>query len=219
MFLILILAGSFSVKQEALSYASGDEIGTGRIYSSCILKDSQCNQLGNAINYSLKVFLAMILWMVSPVGLLFFLASGVLLSKRSSKLKRAIGWILQILALFVWISFMTILFILFIDSVTWNAFRFGGTFLDTAIVSGMAFFIVMFIYALYEMNIERQGNVFSENNGIFGDKMDKKSSVNGGNDHCAWIDKIGLGEIKNKVRRKVKDGLKEIIDDEIERRL
>jgi hypothetical protein len=90
-------------------------------------------------------------------------------------------------------------------------------FLDTEIASGMVFFVVMFIFALYEKSIE-----YSADRAGSGGKRNKNEADGnrGGKSHegikIAGIEFTGL---KDKVRRKVKDGLKEIIDDEIERRL
>jgi len=222
MLMILILVGSFSVKQEALSYGN-DFSGAGRgIYAGCNTPFYSCNQVEGAINYSLRIFFALILWMLSPVGILFFLGSGSLVSRRTSKLKRVFSWIAQLLALVIWLSFMILLMIVYLDSITLNVLGLGGGLLDTAIASGMAFFVVMFIFALYEKSIEYGSGKTSG----FGKKKKDETEENrsgNGNEKKGWEGaKIAGAEFvgfKDKVRRKIKEGLKEIVDDEIERRL
>jgi len=101
MFMILVLVGSFSVKQEALSYGNDDYSGAGgAAYGTCnylfIMQPIwRCDQL-----FSQDLFCA-VAWMISPVGIIFFWSLR-LISKKTSKLKRSISWIGQILALFIW---------------------------------------------------------------------------------------------------------------------
>jgi len=225
MFMILVLVGLFSIKQEALSYGSDDYSGAiGGIYTACNTPFHTCNQSEGVINYSLRIFLVLLLWMISPVGIIFFWSTSALISKRTSRLKRALSWIGQILAILIWASLMTILMLLYLDSVTINAFGLGGIFLDTEIASGMVFFVVMFIFALYEKSIEynidfskEKGSRKKNNNEA--EKNSNKAGVANGSSDSLKIDSLEFAGLKNKVRRKIKDGLKEIVDDEIERRL
>jgi uncharacterized membrane protein len=218
MFMILVLVGSFSVKQEALSYGNDDYSGAGgAVYGTCNHPFYSCSQFEGAINYSLRIFFVLMLWMISPVGIIFFWSTGGLISKNTSKLKRSISWIGQILALFIWASFMTILLLLYLDSVTINAFGLGGMFLDTEIASGMVFFVVMFIFALYEKSIEYSADRAGA--GAKRKKNEAEEDRGGKGRESIKIAGIEFTGLKDKVRRKVKDGLKEIIDDEIERRL
>lgn len=229
MFVILVLAGLFSIKQEALSYSNDYVLrAESGILANCTPQDNNCNQAANLINYTFRIFLALILWTVSPAGIMFFLASGTLISRKSSKLKRALAWIVQILALFVWMSFMTLLLLAFLDSVTLNVFGLGGNLLDTAIVSGMVFFVVLFLFSLYEKKIQDSvdfGKINSKPRPRLYEKKeetdqtnDTKGPVRDGFEKIKDFSKDFTG-IKDKIRRKAKDTLKEIIDDEIERRL
>lgn len=224
MLMILVLAGSFSIKQEALSYGSDDYSNSGSgVYAECNTPFYTCNQVESAINYSIRIFFALILWTLSPVGILFFLGSGSLVSRKTSKIKRGFSWIAQILALVIWLSFMTLLLIVYLDSVTLNVLGLQGSLLDTAIASGMAFFVVMFIFALYERSIEYG----MDSGGGSGSRKKKKDETEDQSENVnekksrEGIKIVGAEFVgfKDKVRRKIKDGLKEIVDDEIERRL
>ncbi|MCK5123296.1 MAG: hypothetical protein KAQ87_04095 [Candidatus Pacebacteria bacterium] len=150
----------------------------------------------------LVIFLALFLWAVSPVGILFFSSVRILFSKSSSMLKRRLAWVAQIIAFLTWSSVMFLLLIIYIDSVSYKILNLGGDVLNLAIISGCAFFIVMILVVFIEKMI-CSGDV--------------KKSKN--NDNKINSKKIKSGGIKQKVRRKLKDNLKEIIDDEIERRL
>lgn len=225
MIMILALVGSFSIKQEALSYGNDGYSGAGSgIYADCSSPFYKCSQLESITNYSTRIFFALILWTLTPAGLLFFLASSILVTPKTSKLKRGLAWIGQISAILIWASFMTILLLAHLDSVTLNAFGLGGRFLDTAIASGMAFFVVMFILVLFEKSVEYGMNVSGGNDGR--KKTKSRTETESGNKEkekraqdsikIAGMEFLGL---KDKIRRKLKDGLKEIVDDEIERRL
>lgn len=224
MLMILVLVGSFSIKQEALSYGDYDYSNSGGSYSSCSSPFKACNPFESIINYSLSTFYMLILWMVSPVGIIFFWSSISLISKRTSKIKRGLAWIGQVFALIVWLSFMLLLLVAYLDSVTINAFGLGGKILDTVIASGMVFFVVMFVFALYEKSVEygmdrgggREGGnkIKPEIEKDRGKNENEKKGPEG--IKTAGIRLIGL---KDRIRRKIKDELKEIVDDEIERRL
>jgi len=156
---------------------------------------------------ALFIFLMLILWFISPVGILFFLASKVLFSKEASALKRKIAWIVQSIAFLTWVSLMTIMLIVFLDSVSYNILSFRSAILDFAITSGFAFLFIMAI-----VNNEAEKNGKKENA-----KRNSSESKTGNNAKIANV-KTGSG-IKTKIRGKIKEDLKEIVNDEIDKRL
>ena len=158
----------------------------------------ECEGIKFFLSVILVMFLALLLWAVSPMGILFFLSVRILFSKSSSALKRKLAWIAQIFAFLTWGSIMFLLLIIYADSISYRILNLGGDILNLAIISGCAFFIVMILVIFIEKMI-----CYSDNNKKF--IKNKKSSNN--------------RSVKQKIRRKIKDNLKEIVDDEIERRL
>jgi len=165
---------------------------------------------------ALFIFLMLILWFISPVGILFFLASKVLFSKEASALKRKIAWIVQSIAFLTWVSLMTIMLIVFLDSVSYNILSFRSAILDFAITSGFAFLFIMLAVCVMEkkaiVNNEAEKNGKKENA-----KRNSSESKTGNNAKIANV-KTGSG-IKTKIRGKIKEDLKEIVNDEIDKRL
>jgi len=169
------------------------------------------------------VFLALILWIVSPVGILFFLSAKTLLSKSSSGLKRKFAWVAQIIAFLTWTSAMFLLFVIYADSISYKVLNLGGDALNLAIISGLAFFIVMILMVFVEKRICRcDNNQFNKNkkrkNGN-GDNEESKSNskkTKKCNDSIKFAG-IEFGGTKRKVKRKIKEEIKEIINDRIDR--
>lgn len=179
---------------------------------------------------TLIMFLALFVWFVSPAGILFFGSAKMLFSPKSSLWKKKIAWILQGVSFLIWLSFMSILFIVYLDSVWYNIFNLGGNTLDLAISSGIGFAFIMFLAVAVEKRIVKRKNAkrYETNN----DKSDiyeksekqeyekeKKSPGNKKKNDTIKIAGIEFGGIKEKIRKKIKEDLKEIIDEEIERRL
>ncbi len=163
----------------------------------------------------LFIFLMLILWLISPVGILFFLASKTLFSREASVLKRKVAWIVQGVAFLVWTSLMTIMLIIYLDSISYNILSLRSAILDFAITSGFAFLFIMLVVCVMEKKVIVNNK--SENNkkrNIKTDGSEKKT------DNSAKIAGVKTsGGIKTKVRRKIKEDLKEIISDEIDKRL
>ena len=158
----------------------------------------ECEGIRFFMSVILVIFLALLLWAVSPVGILFFSSVRILFSKSSSMLKRKLAWLAQIIAFLTWSSIMFLLLIIYADSVSYKVLNLGGDVLNLAIISGCAFFIVMILVIFIEKMI-----CCSDKN--------KKSIKNRKSSNNK--------SIKQKIRRKLKDNLKEIVDDEIEKRL
>ena len=161
----------------------------------------ECEGIRFFMSIIFVIFLALFLWAVSPVGVLFFSSVRILFSKSSSALKRKLAWVAQIFAFLTWGSIMFLLLIIYADSVSYRILNLGSDALNLAIISGCAFFIVIILV-------------------IFIEKMiccNTKKSV--GNNSKNNSKKIKPKGIKQKIKRKLKDDLKEIVSDEIERRL
>lgn len=178
----------------------------------------------------LIMFLALFVWFISPVGILFFGSAKILFSARSSLWKKKIAWTLQGISLLIWFSFMSILFIVYIDSVWYNIFNLGGNTLNLAISSGIWFVFIMFLMVSFEKRIGEKKNTGQyEINDDESDayeksekqeyKKEKKSPKNKKKSDTVKIAGIEFGGTKEKVRKKIKEDLKEIIDEEIDRRL
>ncbi len=159
----------------------------------------ECEGIRFFMSIILVIFLALFLWAVSPVGILFFSSVRILFSKSSSMLKRKLAWIAQIIAFLTWGSIMFLLLVVYIDSVSYKVLNLGGDVLNLAIISGCAFFIVMilviFVEKMIYCNTKKNENNNSKNNSK----------------------KIKSGGIKQKVERKIKKEIKEIINDKIDK--
>lgn len=179
---------------------------------------------------TLIMFLALFVWFVSPAGILFFGSAKMLFSPKSSPLKKKFAWILQGISFFIWLSFMSILFIVYLDSVWYNIFNLGGNTLNLAISSGIGFVFIMFLAVAVEKRIGKRkdaeryeisddGSDTYEKNEKQKYEKEKRSSGNKKKSDTVEIAGIEFGGIKEKIRKKIKKELKEVIDEEIERRL
>ena len=168
------------------------------------------------ITITLFIFLMLILWLISPVGILFFLASKTLFSREASVLKRKVAWAVQGVMFLTWTSLMTIMLIIYLDSLSYGILSFRNAILDFAIISGFAFLFIMLAVCVMEKkaiaNNEAKKNSKKGNVKTGGSK--KKTNDN---EKIAGVKTNG--GIKAKVKRKIKEDLKEIIDDEIDKRL
>ena len=118
----------------------------------------ECEGIRFFISVIAIIFSALILWTVSPVGILFFLPAKALLSKSSSTLKRKFAWMSQIIAFLTWASVMFLLLIIYIDAISYKILNLGGDILNLAIISGFAFFVVMILMVFIEKAICRCDN-------------------------------------------------------------
>ena len=165
---------------------------------------------------ALFVFLMLILWLVSPIGILFFLASKTIFSKEASVLKRKVAWVVQGVAFLTWISLMTIMLILYLDSLSYNILSFKSAILDFAIISGFAFLFIMLAVCVMEKKVVVNNKA---------EKNSKKENVKRNGSESETDDSVKIagvktnGGIKTKIRRKIKEDLKEIVNDEIDKRL
>ena len=189
------------------------------------------NGLTNTI---LIMFLALFVWLISPVGILFFGSAKILFSPKSSLWKKKIAWILQGISFLIWSSFISVLLIIYLDSVWYNIFNFGGNTLNLLISSGVGFALVMFLMVTFEKKIseEKSEEKNAERYEINGDandtykesekqeyKKEKKSPKNKKKSDTIKIAGIEFSGVKEKIKKRIKEDLKEIIDEEIDKRL
>lgn len=215
LFLPIISFASCSLASD-VNICSGSELSVGAVVSIFILD-------------LLYVFIAMMLWAVSPVGILFFIALKLFFSKNPSWIKMKIALILQNLSFLTWFSVMLILFFLFLDSFTYQIFNFGGFILTTAIKSGIGFMVFMLVLIFVEKK-----NIAKKKVSIEEIKEKKKEQSTGEkktneteekNDSVKKDTKRKTTKtvktkpkgIKAKVKNKIKEEIKEIIDEKIDR--
>ncbi len=178
----------------------------------------ECDGIRFFVSIIAVIFLGLTLWIISPVGVLFFLSARTLLSKSPSMLKRKFAMVARIIAFLTWVSIMFLLFLVYADSISYKILDLGGDVLNLAIISGLAFFIVMILVIFIEKTICCCNNNKKSNS----DKNNNKKNIPKNNkkpDDSVKFAGIEFGGIKQKVRRKLKEDLKEIVDDEIDRRL
>jgi len=188
---------------------------------NCIECINECEGIRFFLSVMLVIFLALILWTISPVGILFFLSARTLLAKSSSGFKRKLAWMARGIAFLTWISVMFLLFIVYLDSISYKALNLGGDILNLAIISGLAFFVIMILVIFFEKTI-----CCCDNNNKSGSKSDSNGSNNKNipkrnrkPDDSIKFAGIEFGGTKRKVKRKIKEEIKEIINKEIDKRL
>ena len=220
----------------ALSYASNSQkrvaqngivAASNANASSAAAQSCPDNSLICAQNYQqgfsaenlIYIFLALVLWTITPAGILFFGAYTVFLSRESSGLKKKIAWLVQIFALLFWASLMSILLLVYLDSMTYNALNMGGRPLNIAITSGIAFVVVMLLIMLIERKQEEREASFKKS----GKNREKMS---GARKYFGNFGKDGGGERPEKeepqdfgerIKEMLKKDVKEIIDEAIDK--
>lgn len=199
------------------SFAFGSVTGN----ENCIECISECEGIRFFLSVIAVIFLALILWTISPVGILFFLSAKTLLSKSSSGFKRKLAWMARGVAFLTWISVMFLLFIIYIDSVSYKVFDLGGDILNLAIISGLAFFVVMILVIFFEKTICCYDSKNKSNNKANSNDSNNKTipKKNKKLDDSVKFAGIEFGGTKRKVKRKIKEDLKKIINKEIDKRL
>jgi len=187
-------------------------------YGSTALLSDECDGIRFFVSVIAVIFLALILWTISPIGILFFLSAKMMFSKSPSILKRKSAWVMRGIAFLTWTSIMFLLLIIYIDAISYKIFNLGGDVLNLAIISGVAFFIAMVLAIFIEKTIYYCDNNKKSNNNKNNNKKNIPKNNKKSNDSIKFAGIEDRG-IKQKVRRKLKEDLKEIVDDEIDRRL
>jgi hypothetical protein len=224
-FTVSILFMPIASFAEMLTVRSGRDTGTsGNCLSECGNVVSECLSSSIFLETMFFMFIALVIWTVSPIGILFFLAARPLFSKNSSVLIRKIAWVGQGVAFLMWLSAMTLLFIVYLDSVFYNILDLGGRVLNFALVSGLAFAFIMFVIVMLEKKLARKETVKNEEGNNKSKKENENEKEKGSRNEeekrandSIKIAGIEFKGIKEKVKGKLKEDLKEIIDDEIDR--
>lgn len=221
----ILLGAGFLILQDrinGIAFAAGG----GAVNDNCQAIASRCSETSFFITTILFIFLMLVLWLISPVGILFFLSSKTLFSKEASVLKRKIARAVRGIAFLTWASLMTIMLIVYLDSLSYNILNFKSAVLDFAIMAGFAFLFIMLAVCVMEkkaiVNDRRESNKKKEDDKEK-ERVNSKKESPGRNKKINNNTKIAGaktgGGIKAKIRRKLKEDLKEIVDDEIEKRL
>ncbi len=193
-------------------------------FASCSLESviNACSGSELSIGTSISIFvldllyvlIAMMLWAVSPVGILFYIALKLFFSKNPSWVKMKIALILQNLSFLTWFSVMLVLFLLFLDSFTYQIFNLGGFILTIAIKSGIGFMLFMLVLLFIEKkNITSRKEYIKKIKKEKTNKTEKDNSKRG----ATRTTKSKPKGIKEKVKDKIKEEVKEIIDDKIDK--
>ncbi len=241
MVVLIFLTTFFAQTAKILASSNLSAQGSEAVY--CNSAYSNCaNDI--VMSYIANLLWALIFWTISPVGILFFLASIILLSTTSSYLARKIAWVLQVIALLVWLSIISLIFIAYLDSILFNILRLGGRSLNIALLSGFVFAIIMLIFVIIEkkQGMKKKANKTTNKNEskvenesydeyknediIEGEiirehKTDDEKKSKNKKKFCENIKsaKTFFSNVKDKMRKKIKEDLKEIFDEEIEKRL
>ena len=89
------------------------------------------------------ILLASIIWAVSPIGVMFWLAMAVQFSRKPDSILTVIARIVQGLALTIWFLTMLFLLLFYFDALYKNIFRMPEDILGPLITGGFAFAVVM----------------------------------------------------------------------------
>ena len=164
----------------------------------------------------LYVLFAMLLWFVSPIGVLFLLGIKLFFSENASKVKRQFAVLIQFLSFLSWSSLMLVLIIAYIDSISYQVINVGGNMLNLAIKSGLGFMVFMVILALAENRILNEQSSKSES--VKKKKTNSKQNrKEKDDDEPVETAGTGSGGIKNKIKNRIKKEIKKIINDKIDR--
>lgn len=106
------------------------------------------------LNNIFYLFLALIFWTISPIGILFFLSAKSLLSRKTSKLKRRAMWLLQIVSALIWLSAILLILIIYLDSIFFNVLKIGKDISGFILASGISFGIIMLMFTMLERKFE-----------------------------------------------------------------
>lgn len=161
------------------------------------------------------VFVATLVWLISPVGFLSVAFSG--LRRKGSLLSHKISGFTEFFSMITWLSFMLILMLIYIDEVYLGIFNLGSDILYLAIVSG---FVFGFLVAL--KSFWRKTSIDSSYESNQGDNFIKGEFEEGACDcddcGCCCGGETFFSGIKDKVKNRIKKDLKEIVNEEIDKR-
>ncbi|MDF1498605.1 MAG: hypothetical protein P1P85_04620 [Patescibacteria group bacterium] len=163
------------------------------------------------------VLFALLFWFISPIGILFLLGIKLFFSWKASVIRRNFALALQILSFLSWSSLMIILLIVYLDSVSYRVLGIGGELLNLAIKSGFAFLFFMIILVFAERKIISRQKNYNDDKKKRDEEESKKRNKNpkkkNKKEKSIKIAGIEFGGAKNKI----KEEIKEIIDNEIDK--
>ncbi len=105
---------------------------------------------GGFLENFLYAFIALVVWAISPVGLIFLICAFLLFTVRS-KFVRFLSWLGQGLAIFGWVSIMFWLIIARSRPFQENIFQLNKEYLDAGILAGIILMSAMLIIILGEI--------------------------------------------------------------------
>ena len=89
------------------------------------------------------ILLASIIWAISPIGIMFWLAMAVQFSRKPDSISVAIAWIVQGIALVMWFLTMLVFSLFYLDILYKNIFRIPENIIGPVVIGGFAFAGVM----------------------------------------------------------------------------
>jgi hypothetical protein len=110
---------------------------------------------GGFLENFLYSFIALIIWIISPVGLIFIICAFILFTIKS-KFVRFLSWLGQGLAIFSWVSIMFWLIIARSKPFQENIFQLNKEYLDAGIFAGIILMPIMLIIILGEILYRRK---------------------------------------------------------------
>jgi len=116
--------------------------------------ESNSEEQGLLKNF-LYVFIGLIVWTLSPIGLIFLICAFLLFTVKS-RFIRFLSWLGQSLAIFGWASIMFWLFIVRSRPFQENILQLNKEYLDAGILSGIILISVMLIIILVEVLYRRK---------------------------------------------------------------
>lgn len=158
-------------------------------------------------NKSFTVFVALLIWLISPVGVLSVMI-GIFRVKKYSPLKNKIVALSEFFSMISWFSFMAIMMIVYADSSYFKILNLGSDFIYLALVSGFVFgFLIVLKVSWRKLN--RKSYYKSD------DYLEGKLA--GNCCFCSGHDDSFSG-FRDKIKYKIKQEIKNIINEEIDRR-
>lgn len=161
------------------------------------------------------VFVGTLVWLVSPVGFLSVAFSGW--RRKRSILSHKVSIFTEFFSMITWLSFMLVLMLIYVDEVYFEILNLGSGILYLAIVSGFVFGFLLIsksIWRKIRFNNSPENN--QKDNFIEGELRGGVCSCDDYNCHCGGNN--AFNGIKDKVKNRIKKDLKEIVNEEIDKR-
>jgi hypothetical protein len=167
------------------------------------------------LNSVFVVFLAILVWLISPVGCLSIAFSGW--RRKGSILGHKVSGFTEFFSMITWLSFMLILMLIYIDEVYLGILSLGSDILYLAIVSGFAFGFLVILKSFWRKAISDNTYASNHDNDFIEGEF-KKRVCDCDDCDCRFGEKTAFTGIKEKVKNRIKKDLKEIVNEEIDKR-